>query len=184
MTPDLIRLLQFPWRSSGIRSMKRYGQAFLKDCLRWAAFFTEATRGLQTGNGSRSAQLRQKKDLRNRRRLAMTTRISRQYCGALDQVDQNRRSRPLPFLRQLTRQQRRQRSPRLRRLPLLQNKVARTTTMTKTGRCSAGETSLPQAQRKSLTAPQESPKLAWERQICLLQTLANKRLAGKSQPCR
>ena len=186
MTPDLIRLLQFPWRSSGIRSMKRYGQAFLKDCLRWAALFTEATRGLQTGNGSRSAQLRQKKDLRNRRRLAMTTRISRQYCGALDQeLDQNRRSRPLPFLRQLTRQQRRHRSPRLRRLPLLQNKVARTTTMTKTGRSSAGETSLLQAQRMSLTAPQECPpELAWERQICLLQTLANKRLAGKSQPCR
>src|SRR6266705_3249622 len=61
MTPDLIRLLQFPWRSSGIRAMKRYGQAFLKDCLRWAALFTEATRGLQTGNGSRSAQPRQKK---------------------------------------------------------------------------------------------------------------------------
>ena len=186
MKVDLIKLLRFLWPSSGTRFMKRYAPASLKDYLPLAARFTEATPGLQTENGRLPAHLRQKKDLRNRRRLAMTTRISRQYCGALDQeLDQNRRSRPLPFLRQLTRQQRRHRSPRLRRLPLLQNKVARTTTMTKTGRSSAGETSLLQAQRMSLTAPQECPpELAWERQICLLQTLANKRLAGKSQPCR
>src|SRR5882724_4100406 len=173
MTVDLIKLLRFPWPSSGTRFMKRYAPGFLKDCLPLVARFTEATRGLQMENGSPPAQLRQKKDLQNRRRLAMTTRISRQYCGALDQeLDPNRRSRPLPFLRQPTRQQWPPQRPRLQRLPLLQNRTVRTMTMTKTGLCCGGENSPLQAQRKTLTTPQRClPQLAW-RQICLLQTLA------------
>src|SRR5438270_5884700 len=154
MTPDVRRLLQFLWRFSRTRFMKRYAPAFLKGCLPLAARFTEATPGLQTENGRLPAHLRQKKDLQKRWRLAMTIRISRQYCDAPDQeLDQNRRSPPLPFLRQPTRQQRPPRRPRLRRLPLLQNRVVRTMTMTKTGRCSDEENSLLQAQRKSLTTP-------------------------------
>src|SRR5256885_1273668 len=152
MTVDLIKLLRFLWPSSGTPFMKRYAPASLKGCLPLAARFTEATRGLLTENGSLSAHLRQKKDLQNRWRLAMTTRISRQYCGALDQeLDPNRRSPPLPFLRQPTRQQRPPRRPRLWRLPLQQNRMARTTTTIKTGLCCDGENSLLQAQRKSLT---------------------------------
>src|SRR5438034_4904096 len=82
MKVDLIKLLRFLWPSSGTPFMKRYAPASLKGCLPLAARFTEATRGLLTENGSLSAHLRQKKDLQNRWRLAMTTRISRQYCEA------------------------------------------------------------------------------------------------------
>jgi len=175
MTVDLIKLLRFRWPSSGTRFMKRYAPASLKDYLPLAARFTEATPGLQTENGSLPAQLHQKKDLQNRWRLAMRIRISRQYCDAPDQkLHPNRRSRPLPFLRQPTRQQRPPRRPRLWRLPLLRNRVVRTMTMTKTGLCSEGENSLLQAQRESLTTPQPCLlQLAWERQICQLQTRPN-----------
>src|SRR5438552_15052951 len=188
MKVDLIKLLRFLWPSSGTRFMKRYAPASLKDYLPLAARFTEATPGLQTENGRLPAHLRQKKDLQKRWRLAMTIRISRQYCDAPDQeLDQNRRSPPLPFLRQPTRQQRPPRRPRLRRLLPFQNRVVRTMTMTmtKTGLYCDGENSLLLAQKKSLTTQQPCLlQLAWERKICQLQTLANKRLLGKSQLCR
>ena len=185
-TRNPIKRLRSRWRFSETRFMKRSAPGFLGDCLPLSTRFIVAMSGSRTENGSLPARLRQKRNLQSRWRLAMTTRISRQYCGALDQeLDQNRRSPPLPFLRQPTRQQWPQPHPRLQRLPLPQNRMARTTTTIKTGLCSDVENSLLQAQRKSLTTPQPCLlQLAWERQICQLQTLANKRLVEKSQACR
>src|SRR2546430_17644648 len=114
MTPGLIKRLRSRWRSSGTRFMKRCAPGFPKDCLRLSARFIVVTRGLQKENGSLPAQLRQRRDLQNCRRLAMTIKTSRRCCGVPNQEvgqklgrkpDQKRRSPTRPR-RQATLQKR------------------------------------------------------------------------------